>query len=207
MTKTKKLLPALIGLALCSAAPAAFSEGYASLNIGAAAPSITSITDPADPTIDDELTMKRGLALGGAVGFEMDQFRFEAELARRMNDPDKYKFPGGSLNLTGGDFKTDTLLVNGYYTFSINSPIKPFVTAGIGAARVKANGVTDGVDTLNDTATGLAYQVGAGAEYELTDTVSLEAKYRYLGVKDLDFGGLKNDAKSHEVFAGIRIKM
>lgn len=199
-----KTLTALAIAATLSLSGAAFSEEstYFGIHLGAAEQKLDDVNDPAGSA---ELNMDRGLVFGGLVGIEDGPARYEVELSRRKNDADTYKWPGGSADLTGGDFTTDTLMGNAYYTFETNTPIKPFVTGGIGVAQVQANNVTDGIDTLDDTDTGFAYQIGFGATYALSDTTSFDAKYRYLRVNDIDSDGMKGDLESQEITAGIRI--
>lgn len=199
-----KTLTALAITAVLAMSGAAFSEDdtYFTLHAGAAEQRLTEINDPAG---DADLTMDRDLMFGGAVGIEDGQARYEVELSRRTNDANQYKWPGGATDLIGGDFTTTTLMANGYYTFETNTPVKPFVTGGIGAAQVEANNVTDGIDTLDDSDTGFAYQVGIGVDYELSETVNLDAKYRYLRVNDIGLSGMNGDIESHEIMAGIRV--
>lgn len=165
----------------------------------------------AKPTIEDseaELKMERGLMIGGAVGYDMEKTRYEIELMRRTNDPDKITGGGApDYSPQSGKVTTDTLMLNGYYNFSLgnNSGITPFVTGGIGVARTNIDNLDVDGGTTNGKSTDLAYQIGGGVSYAVTETVNLDARYRYLGVKDMSFEGAEATGKSHEVSLGVRV--
>lgn len=200
--KKTNILAASILLATASASTFAAEGIYFSAGAGMAKPTIE------DAASDAELKMERGFMFGAAIGYDMEKTRFEAEMMRRNNDPDK--FTGGGdpdYSPLSGKVTTDTLLLNGYYNFSLgnNSGITPFVTGGIGVARTNIDNLDVDGDTVDTKSTDLAYQVGAGVSYAMTETVSLDARYRYLGIKKMDFDGDEADAKSHEVSLGVRV--
>ena len=51
-----------------------------------------------------------------------------------------------------------------------------------------------------------AYQVGLGADYNLSPATALFAGYRYFGTAKPDFDGLKADYSANEFRVGVRQK-
>jgi opacity protein-like surface antigen len=92
-----------------------------------------------------------------------------------------------------------------------------FVGGGIGASLLKYdanNGFVSGKDDDVD----FAWQVGLGADYELTDEVSIEGGYRYvdlgegksrvqqIGFPLTDIGDYEIDLAAHELYVGFRYR-
>jgi opacity protein-like surface antigen len=133
-------------------------------------------------------------AFGVAVGNKFGKVRAEAELGYQENDVDKPK---------SGDMKAYTFLVNGYYDFINKTKFTPYVTAGIGVAKVDARiNKFAHVDNM-----GLAYQAGVGVAYAINSKLTVDLKYRYLAVADLS--GIELDKSNPEfatnnIFLGLR---
>ena len=90
-----------------------------------------------------------------------------------------------SVNEDAGRSSVNVASVNAYYDFKTNSPITPFIGAGIGG--YKAN-------TLSES--GLAWSLMAGAKYALTNNVYVGAKATYMrleGVKLENGSTLESD--------------
>ena len=166
-----------------------------------------------------------GLALGAAAGYDFGTFRLEGEIAYQKNDLNKGRLDDGTTLKFSGDISTLAFLVNGYYDFVNKSAFTPFITAGIGFARISwdasadvIDGVPDGNDEgprpavrqvsgntgLSDDDTVFAYQVGAGVAYAVTDRVSIDLKYRYFGTSDPKFGDVKAQCSSNNIYLGVR---
>ena len=88
---------------------------------------------------------------------------------------------------------------------SVVTSSPPYITAGIGAARVEFE-MTDSPD-YDDTV--FAYQVGIGAGFAVSETVTLDCRYRYLGAEDAEFsyqlGDLEVEMASHNITLGLRM--
>jgi OmpA-OmpF porin, OOP family len=131
--------------------------------------------------------------------------RTELEFGYRKNDLDTV----GGANASG-DVNVFTGMVNVLYDLDVPWRIVPYVGAGIGAARVKANGAAPvSTTTIDDTDTGFAYQVMAGVEYAVTSQLMLNLGYRYFAVPDLTFtaangASVETDYASHNVTLGLR---
>ncbi len=106
-----------------------------------------------------------------------------------------------------------TLLFNVYYDFRNSSNFTPYVGAGVGMAFVRgfasadiynAAGVHEAHASAEAYSTEFAWQIGAGVAYAITDNVSADLGYRYLGLgggSDDIVGGFSG---AHEFSLGIR---
>lgn len=131
-------------------------------------PRDSTATYPATPGYSEEYEFDSGLALGLALGYKFGQARVEGEVAYQKNDIDDVTSSTGvrlsALGPFSGDAKATSLLLNGYYDFANDSAFTPYLTAGLGFAKVKVGldltGVGGGVTSDSDTV--FAYQIGAG---------------------------------------------
>ena len=191
-------------LAYCAGGP------YVSGNIGVAVLSDSDVTDSTVPGVTIDMQSDNGLGLGVAAGYGFaNNTRLEAELAYQKNDLDKAQLRGAEVNLTG-DTSSLGLLLNGYYDFVNKSPWTPFVSAGLGLARVDSNDMNvpgSGIANTNEDDTVFGFQVGAGVGYAVSGTVSLDVKYRYFGTSDPEFDTTDVEYSSHNVYAGVRVSL
>ena len=141
----------------------------------------------------------RDYAFGVAVGYRFGKVRAEGEIGYQENDVDKLD----SGKKMSGDMKAYSFLVNGYYDFINRTKFTPYVSAGIGVAKVDAR--IDKFAHVDDT--GLAYQVGAGVAYAINSKLTVDLKYRYLAVANLngiEIDGMNPEFKTNNVFLGLR---
>ncbi|MEL7274160.1 MAG: outer membrane beta-barrel protein [Pseudomonadota bacterium] len=140
-------------------------------------------------------------------------FRAEAELGYTQLDIDSHtvaglgKFSGGDAT---GDASAVYGLANGYVDYSLGA-ITPFVSAGVGYGQLDLSqqGVTPTGVVMNDSAGGLAWQVGAGAAFAVTDSVTVDLGYRFFKVQDVGLSAVDGtqsdvDLESHQINLGIR---
>ena len=186
--KTTALVAAAAVAALTSA-PAVAQEWYVRGDVSATL----------DSKLDSRPALKGddGWGLGLAVGREYESgFRTEAEVLHLKND---------SKTTLADDQKTLGGFVNAYYDFNKEGAIQPFVGAGVGVARVKVNG-----GPYEDRDIDFAYQLKAGLGYRLSDKLTGELAYRYLGAPDLKFGAgptqAKGDFRSQAISVGLRYR-
>lgn len=216
----KKHLVLLVALAvfLPLSSFAADAEGlYVGGNLGMAIPSDADVEySDATVTIESDL----GLALGAAVGYAFENIRVEGEIAWQKNDFDKASNSWGQELELEGDISSLAFLLNGYYDFRNSSAFTPFATAGIGMARIDVDDMkvsdirvpaseapeASGHDTV------FAFQLGFGVSYAVSDSISLDVKYRYFRTQDPEFEGDASDPdpaeaeySSHNIYAGIRV--
>jgi len=162
---------------------------------------------PADVSIEFD----KGFAIGGAVGYDFGAFRLEGEVTYQKSDLDKLTVSaageGGSAKLSG-DGTSLALLANGYYDFHNNSAFTPYVSAGIGFAKVSINDFgspsLDIPPSGDEDDTVFAYQVGLGLGYAVAENWIIEIKYRYYATADPEFEGLTAEFSSHNILAGMR---
>ena len=154
-----------------------------------------------------ELAYDTGFTFGGAVGYMMENFRVEGEISYQTNDFDNISGPGGSFPVDG-DISALTFLVNGYLDFDTGGPMTPYITAGIGYSNVEAS-IEGGSEDDNV----FTYQLGVGLGYAMSETVTLDLRYRYLGAEDFEYsevepglGSASIDVEiaSHNITAGLR---
>jgi opacity protein-like surface antigen len=145
---------------------------------------------------DNDNTLSFSAALGKRFN---DHVRAEFELGYAESD---YKFTGALAGNTG-ESETLTALINGYYDFMPEKKLSPYLSAGIGFARQDITVDPPAGTGGSDSDTVLAYQLGAGATYDLNQTWDMQMGYRFLGTSDAKFDdGSKSEYRAHEIRIG-----
>ena len=129
-----------------------------------------------------------GVAFGkrlGQVG-ENSRLRFEGELSYRSNDVDTHKLNGAALNGPTGKLKSTSLMANLLIDFNEQATFSPYLGAGLGLANVEADGfgVSAIPAVLNSDETVFAYQLIAGAGWDVSQKTELFVEYRYFATDD-----------------------
>lgn len=195
---TVLLLGSLITLtaAVAAAAGATDVRPYVSAHIGAAITPDSSLTGGGNMSYDI------GFGTGAALGLDFDRMRVEIEFDYKNSGISEISAtPGAS-----GEFMLYDYLLNAYYTFPLDSELKPFLTAGAGFATASVGDITTGSGKVfnRNSNTQFAYQAGAGVSYELKRDVALDLSYRYLGTSDFDFQGTKLGYGVHNTLLTLR---
>lgn len=181
----KKVVVLTTLLISCFAVSAMAAAGpYVSGNLG--------ITMPTDSNVsggDGDLTYDAGIAIGAALGYNFGDARLEAEAGYKIADD--------------RDLRVHSFMGNGYIDFKVNPTVKPYLMAGLGMANVALDSNDLDVD---DDDTVFAYQAGAGFGYALSNKVTLDFSYRYMGTTDAEIDGVDVEYGSHNVLAGIRVQ-
>ncbi len=171
---------------------------------------------------------------GIAAGYDFyPQFsipvRTELEFYARGKADSKYvdkdsRSGGYSRNDLKNEVSVNTLMLNAYYDFRNDSAFTPWVSAGIGYARIHQK--TTSINTWDDgygnsgreslspsgSADNFAWSLGAGVRYDVTPDIALDLSYRYLDAGDSsvshkDEWGNKYksevDVKSHDILLGV----
>jgi opacity protein-like surface antigen len=153
-------------------------------------------------SVSEELSYDSGFTIGGAVGYKIENFRYEGEISYQKNDLDSISALGISLPVDG-DISFLTFLVNGYFDFGSGGPLTPYVTAGIGYSNFE---IGDGGDSEDDNL--FTYQLGVGVGFTINENVTLDLRYRYLGFEDYEYsdatGRISAEISSHNITAGLR---
>lgn len=121
--------------------------------------------------IDKDLIGGSG-ALGVKFPFTNSAFRIEAEYTR--TDDAKKTFSGAEDDITA-ELRVQALMFNAYYDFYTKTPFTPYISAGLGGARLKL-GTQD--QAIHQTE--LAWQLGFGVSYEINDHFAADLGYRYI---------------------------
>ncbi len=169
--------------------------------------------------IDTELD--NGYAFGVNAGYDHGLLfnnnigiRTELEYMYRNNEVDTHSLNGGSpLAGAKGEVTSNAFMANAIAYIDTNTPVKPYAGAGIGFAMVEYDGY--GVNAipavLDDDDTVFAYQGIIGAEYEITEELSITGDYRYFRTADLDITSAVNfststEYENHNFIFGARYK-
>ena len=161
-----------------------------------------SEVDDATVAVDDGFAY--GVAVGKRIAALDKRVRVEGEIGYQKSEADEY-CRNGNCKDTTGDMKAYSFLVNGYFDMVKGKKIVPYLTAGIGVAKVDADvNHFSHVDDVN-----LAYQVGVGIAYHISDNWHIDLKYRYFGMADFD--GLKiyntnPEFENNSVLLGLRYR-
>jgi len=123
-----------------------------------------------------------GWAIGTGIGAYMtEQLRTDLRLDY-----------GGSYSIGGGrDMSVTTLTGNLYFDIPTNTAFTPYVGAGLGYGWVPVDGGSD--------RDGLTLALMAGAGFDMTDRLTLDAGYRF---RDIMTSGA--DPREHQLLIGLR---
>lgn len=182
-----------------------------------------------------------GLALNGQVGYAFDNgFRLEVEGVYSRYNVDSHagllvgganidaadvavltRGPANSANPSVGAVIADGqgrvsnygVFANVFYDVETGTALKPFVGAGAGVQWVDVDYRPSDVDVGSGTKAGIAYQLMAGASYEVTPNVDLFGQYTYRANGDradidLDLLPATLGVQNHQslITAGVRVK-
>lgn len=175
---------------------------YVGLGVGLVEAPSTTVTDVASRSVKFDRGLMGSLAFGYDYG---SNWRSEIELSRRTNDLDTVAGTNAA-----GKMQATSLMLNALYDFDINSPVTPYLGAGLGYSQVKLKNASPfGASSINDSDRALAYQGIAGLSFAVTEAVDLFADYRYFATRNLDMNTAAGtaasfDASTHSVMAGLR---
>ena len=248
----KKIFDVSVIAIVCAfAANAGAKEGKSGFYLtGKAGASVVSLSDQRFLSGDEEETSKyKGgddhdtvFSGGIAAGYDFyPQFsipvRTELEFYARGKADSKYNLDKESwsglrqpaklvvdLGRVDGVAHVMSFMLNAYYDFRNDSAFTPWVSAGIGYARIhqKTTGIStwdygygySGRESLSrsGSADNFAWSLGAGVRYDVTPDIALDLSYRYLDAGDSsvsykDEWGDKYksevDVKSHDIMLGV----
>ena len=164
---------------VCAAVLMATSAQAASGKMYFSASGGLSITDDLDfPGIN--FSFSPGFNVGGAVGYDFGQFRAEGEIRYSTVDLDEVN---GIASPISADLSALTFMANGYYDHEMgNSPVTPYIGAGLGIA----DSELDATGLGSTSETDFAYQFMLGLGFDINSSTALTAEYRFLGIADSD---------------------
>lgn len=191
------LLAGVCAAALTLAAPAAsqaqdMSNGwYISMFGGLSAPKTMKGTFILDPELLNEKDkFKSGSTVGLAIGKSItENVRGEVEFAFARHKPKSSVLTGVKGSFTRdwtGDIKSYTILGNLWYDFNNTSQFTPYLGGGIGFGIIDSNLTGSDPWRRTDSDVALAFQLGAGVNIALSQSVSLGLGYRLKGIVDFE---------------------
>ena len=176
---------AAIGVCVTLTTTPAFSANtYVKGALGYNALDNIEVTAPIDALVDFE----GGYWVAGALGYQHGPYRVEAEISYTENDADtvtifsnktKYIEPvEGNINLLN-------TMLNGYYDFETNSPVRPYLGLGLGISNAEVEGYNkDYFIIFNEDTIVFAYQASVGLMIEISSCLGLDLGYRYFKTND-----------------------
>lgn len=215
----------VIGMAMASTAltaPAMAREGQWYIEGHGGAMIVEDLTfDVGESVNDSTVGFDSGYDFGASVGHDFGPFRLEAEASYRAADVDDLaagqvgfatvaplSATGGSFPATG-EFNALSFMLNGLFDFGPDDGLQGFFGGGIGVARVDLDGTLQlSGSAIDDSDTGLAWQLLAGVRAPLSDSWDVGLKYRYFNAEDvnlIDPRGLDlvADASTHSILGTI----
>ena len=216
----------VIGMAMASTAltvPAAAREGQWYIEGAGGVMIVEDINFDVNGTLNDaEAGFDEGYDFGAVVGHDFGAFRLEAEASYRAADLDT--LAAGSEGIpavatrtqfqsawpAAGEVNALSFMLNGLFDFGPDDGLQGFFGGGIGVARVDFDGTinTTGPGFVDDSDTGLAWQLLAGVRAPLSDSWDVGLRYRYFNAENvslIDSRGfdLEADMKSHSLLGTI----
>ena len=217
---------------MSTAAVAEEGGGYAAFRTGAMVVDDSEITEegPTGSLFAPVTELDRSVFFSAAVGYRWkENFRIEGEVSYRTSESDK-EFINAKGAFASNQYSMDgrvesyILMSNFYYDFRRINKIRPFVKAGVGIAFHESDALFEVQPYFQDIGLeanhrwyfpkndeqSFVFSVGAGAAYELSDRITLDAGYNYTDLgeisTDTDIVGDKTtfDLKVHEVYLGVR---
>ncbi len=170
---------------------------------------ITSAGNPGT-TVHDGITVKHeiGYDVGGNIGYDFGLFRAEFEVAYKDNNLDsvniqqaipaiplfdgKANVPpiGVYTNVADGNARVLSFMANGLFDFGGQGrDVGGYVGGGAGIARVQHHEyqvAKYGASFIDDSDTGVAWQILAGVYKPITDHVDIGVKYRFFNVPNVN---------------------
>lgn len=193
----------LFAIALVMLAPVVQAKDgqYFNLSGGLSLTDDSNVDIPSFAPVIFGTTQGYGPVVLGSVGKKFPLgFRIEGEVSYRQNEFDDIKATGTATvsgvtftgtnvpTALGGNFNSLGFMANVAYDFMKGKNLHPFVLAGIGVAQISVDDAVVGNDPLaDDDDLVLAYQVGGGIKYDLSEKIALGISYRLFTTTDPEF--------------------
>lgn len=124
------------------------------------------------PDLDDEV--ERRMDLGFTLGWVPNIVGFEIDFGW---SPNFFEDTAGDRNFEFGDSNVTTLMANLHLGAPLGSPLRPYVSTGLGLMRAN---ISSGNNLFNDLSTNdLGVNIGGGLSGQFTDTVGIRGDLRY----------------------------
>ena len=180
----------------------------------------TSLDDAAGRIVGTGVGVKErfddGYNVGGRVGVEWGNWRFEEEFRFQRNKTKSVSFsglPGTATFGASGDRRAYAIMTNAIYDFAPVTwlfGLSPHIGGGIGAVGQHSGLRPIGLPTLvSNTQWEFGYQAIGGLRYNFTPNIIFDIDYRYLGTTDptfrTKFAGFRyrSEYNSHNLVASL----
>ncbi len=160
---------------------------------------IVSTLSKGDLSFHQDFTRARQ-GFAGSLGLRLStQWRVEGEIS--------YTASGMGTGGNGvGERESRLALMNIYYNIDVgSSKFKPFLTLGTGIITHDIyRGGMNGLGIASETLSGMAWQAGAGLNYQVNDDLSLSGGYRHIGGPGISGDGYNIEPDGHEIHIGLK---
>lgn len=191
----------------------AYVFGYGGLDTGANYDSNGQF-DYLPQVIGINFDLKNGTTFGGGIGVYSRAFggsRFELEGSLTNNEVG-YLTYGGIPLPANFEMETRTFMFNMLKEIPFQSGVTGYLGGGVGYASTHMNGDIDTIE-YDHRDEGFAWQLIAGVDFPITDSLTLFTQYRFLVLPDADyttnFGDFtyrtNSNPLSHAVQVGARV--
>ncbi len=162
--------------------------------------------------LDGEMTFDTAPVFGGAFGYRFgENVRLEGRILYRNYDVTSITV-NGNTDYVSTDSDTWSGMVNTYWDFKLDSPVRPYVGAGIGATRIDVNNDPNADLQVDYPDTTFTWNLMAGVYAPVSELVDVVIGYRYLESQDPSFdatyfgldGEGESEYKTHEVSFALR---
>ena len=158
---------------------------YVSVFAGASFPNDVNTTRYG--TVDLSQGLSTGYLIGAAVGVDWGNVvRTEIEVSHNHWNGDALSTGGVPNTGFSSDVSATYLLGNVWLDWKNDSAFTPYIGGGLGVAFVNFDQTISGNHGYAGNDTVLAYQLGAGVNFALSQQLSLDVGYRYKGTANFD---------------------
>lgn len=126
-----------------------------------------------------------------AAGYAFENgWRVEGEYTMPKNSTFKSYWAPFNANVNSLHVQSQRLMLNGYKDIPINQWLSFYGMAGVGVARIEAEGYQTNETRrfANNRQHNFAYSVGMGLEAKVSEQITLGAGYRYIAMGDVETG-------------------
>lgn len=171
---------------------------YFAVRGGVTDSNLNDVNEDSTSTATADIDFDNVWMMSGAVGYRYSYFRAELEYSYRQDHDENS--PSG---LSGTEFGAKNLMLNGYIDFMPNYVISPYISGGIGWAKVKMDTFYTAAGVRhedNNDVNNFAWSVGAGLTVRINKCLNLDGGYRYIDMGDIDSANVN----AHEWYFGLR---
>lgn len=215
MKYTKLIFLTVSSLIFNNAEAAETDKYYAKVNLGWAISPNNKVDIYEDGKTDTFKTRGSGSFVNGALGlgYKLNKnLRSDVELYMDDGIQGRKRYQHSLVNYK---VKTRAVFFNGYYDYSNITSLTPFIMAGVGHATNHLD-ISTCHRSYKKSMNGIAWQVGAGIAYDVSNNISLELGYKFINKsmkratlytsKELQIASQKSSGKINAFFLGTRVK-